>query len=109
MGRHYGEAVFVLSHFISSFPFVVAIAISSGTILYYMVNFHPGFSYYCYSCINLFLCIAVSEGCMLIVVALVSNLLMAIGIAAGVSVSKLLLEILSYKNKSLCIIYQSNM
>ncbi|KAH7511837.1 hypothetical protein FEM48_Zijuj12G0024800 [Ziziphus jujuba var. spinosa] len=97
LGRHYGEAVFVLSHFISSFPFVVAIAISSGTILYYMVNFHPGFSYYCYSCINLFLCIAVSEGCMLIVVALVSNLLMAIGIAAGVSVFMMMPSIIFRK------------
>lgn len=79
--------MFVLSNFISSLPFVVATAISSGTILYYMVNFHAGFSYYLYFCINLFLCIAVTEGCTLIVVAVVSNLLLAIGLAAGVTVS----------------------
>ncbi|KAF3441193.1 hypothetical protein FNV43_RR15105 [Rhamnella rubrinervis] len=85
LGRHYGEAMFVLSNFISSIPFVIATALSSGTILYYMVNFHAGFSYYFYFCINLFLCIAVTEGCTLIVVAAVSNLLLAIGIAAGVT------------------------
>lgn len=87
LGRHYGEAVFVLANFISSIPYVVAIAVSSGTILYYMVNFHAGFSCYFYFCINLFLCIAVTEGCTLVVVVVVSNLLLAIGIAAGVAVS----------------------
>ncbi|XP_038693212.1 ABC transporter G family member 15-like isoform X2 [Tripterygium wilfordii] len=37
----YGEAVYVVSHFISSLPFVVAISLSSATILNYMVKFHP--------------------------------------------------------------------
>ncbi|KAJ1429997.1 P-loop containing nucleoside triphosphate hydrolase [Sesbania bispinosa] len=87
-GRHYGEAIYVLSHFLSSLPFVFAITLSSGTTLYHMVKFHPGFSHYCYFTINLFLCISVAEGCMLFVAALVSNQLLAVGIAAGVTVRK---------------------
>ncbi|KAK7244556.1 hypothetical protein RIF29_39380 [Crotalaria pallida] len=85
-GRHYGEAVYVLSSFLSSFPFVLAITLSSGTILYRMMKFHPGFSHYCYFCINLLCCISATEGCMLLVAALVSNLVLAIGTAIGVIV-----------------------
>ncbi|KAJ1408943.1 P-loop containing nucleoside triphosphate hydrolase [Sesbania bispinosa] len=85
-GRHYGEAIYVLSHFLSSLPFVFAITLSSGTTLYHMVKFHPGFSHYCYFTINLFLCISVAESCMLFVAALMSNQLLAVGTAAGVTV-----------------------
>ncbi|KAL1351258.1 hypothetical protein AAHE18_06G083500 [Arachis hypogaea] len=89
-GRHYGEAIYVLSSFMSSLPFVVAISLTSGTILYHMVNFHPGFSHYCYFCINLFCSISVTEGSMLVVAALVSNQLLAIVTAAGVTVLMLM-------------------
>ncbi|XP_021281847.1 LOW QUALITY PROTEIN: ABC transporter G family member 15-like [Herrania umbratica] len=85
-GGHYGEAVYVPSNFLSTLPFVAAISISSGTILYYMVNLHRGLSHYCYLCINLLCCIAVAETCMLIVTILVPNLLMAIGASAGLAV-----------------------
>ncbi|TKY62630.1 ABC transporter G family member 15 [Spatholobus suberectus] len=83
--KHYGEAIFVLSHFLSSFPFVLAISLSSGTILYHMVNFHLGFSHYCYFCMNLFCCISVTEGCTLFAAALAPDLLVAMGTAAGVT------------------------
>ncbi|XWS59105.1 hypothetical protein CRYUN_Cryun08bG0093500 [Craigia yunnanensis] len=82
-GGHYGEAVYVLSNFLSSLPFVAAISISSGTILYYMVNFHRGFSQYWYLSINLFCRIAIKETFTLIVSTMVPNLLMSIGASAG--------------------------
>ncbi|XP_014495292.1 ABC transporter G family member 15-like [Vigna radiata var. radiata] len=85
-GKHYGEAIFVLSHFLSSLPFVLAISLSSGTILYHMVNFHPGFSHYCYFCMNIFCFISVTEGCTLLVAALLPDLLVALGTATGVIV-----------------------
>ncbi|OMP10610.1 ABC transporter-like protein [Corchorus olitorius] len=85
-GGHYGEAVYVLSNFLSSIPYVAAISISSGTILYYMVNLHPGLSRFCYLCLNLFCCIAVTETSMLIISTMVPNLLMAIGASAGLAV-----------------------
>ncbi|BBH07316.1 ABC-2 type transporter family protein [Prunus dulcis] len=72
LGGHYGDALFVLSNFLSSLPFVVAMAFSSGTILYYMVKFHSGFSHYLRHCLNRS--------------AVVPNLLMGIGAAAGVTV-----------------------
>ncbi|KAK7396232.1 hypothetical protein VNO78_17092 [Psophocarpus tetragonolobus] len=87
-GQHYGVAIFVMSHFLSSFPFVLAISLSSGTILYHMVNFHPGFSHYCYFCMNMFCFISITEGCILFVAALTPNLLVAVGAATGVTVSK---------------------
>lgn len=87
-GNHYGEAMFVLSHFLSSLPFVLAISLSSGTILYHMVNFHPGFSHYCYFCMNIFCLIAVTEGCTLFFAALAPDLLVAMGTATGAIVSK---------------------
>ncbi|KAK7285621.1 hypothetical protein RJT34_20397 [Clitoria ternatea] len=86
VGKHYGEDIYVVSQFLSSFPFLLAISLSSGTILYHMVNFHPGFSHYCYFCMNLFCCISVTEGCILFVAAFVPDLLAAIGAAAGVTV-----------------------
>ena len=87
LGGHYGEALFVLSNFLSSLPFIILMALSAGTCLYYMVKFHTGFSHYSYFCINLLCCIVVTEGSALIVAALVPNLLMGIGCAAALTVS----------------------
>ncbi|XP_057982256.1 ABC transporter G family member 15-like [Malania oleifera] len=81
---HYGEAVFVLSNLLSSFPFLFIISLSSGTILHYMVKFHPGFSHLAFFCINLLCCIAVVESCMMVTASLVPNLLMGIGTGVGV-------------------------
>jgi len=88
LGGDYGGAVLVLSNFFSSFPFLLAISLLSGTIIYYMVKFHPGFPHYAFFCINLFCCLSVIETCMMIVASLVPNVLMGIGIGTGVIVSK---------------------
>ncbi|KAK1576559.1 hypothetical protein Q3G72_014946 [Acer saccharum] len=81
---HYGEGVFVLSNFLSSFPFLVMLSTSSGTIIYYMVKFHPGISPHAYFCINLFCCISIVETCMMVVASLVPNVLMGIGVGTCV-------------------------
>lgn len=85
---HYGDGVFVLSNILSSFPFLVLTALFSGTIIYYMVQFHPGLSNFAFFCINLFCCLSVVEGCVMVVASLVPNVLMGIGIGTGVVVSK---------------------
>ncbi|BAT85244.1 hypothetical protein LR48_Vigan03g213400 [Vigna angularis] len=82
--RHYGEAVFVVSNIISSFPFLVLTSFSSGTIIYFMVQFHPGLTNYAFFCINLFCCLSVVECCIMAVASLVPNVLMGIGIGTGV-------------------------
>ncbi|XP_058199261.1 ABC transporter G family member 15-like [Rhododendron vialii] len=84
LNGYYGVAVFILSNFISSFPFMVAIAVSTGSITYFLVKFRPGFSYYLYFCTNLFLCISVIESCMMVVASLVPNFLMGIITGAGI-------------------------
>ncbi|KAK3217895.1 hypothetical protein Dsin_011865 [Dipteronia sinensis] len=77
---HYGEGVFVLSNFLSSFPFLVMLSTSSGTIVYYMVKLHPGILRHTYFCINLFCCISIVETIMMVVALLVPNVLMGIGV-----------------------------
>ncbi|KAA8528070.1 hypothetical protein F0562_035061 [Nyssa sinensis] len=84
LNGHYGVAVFILSNFISAFPFLVAVSLCSGTITYYMVKFRPGFSHYAFFCLNLFSCIAVVESLMMIVASLVPNFLMGIVTGAGI-------------------------
>ncbi|KAL6966562.1 ABC transporter G member 15 [Sarracenia purpurea var. burkii] len=83
LNGHYGVGVFILSNLISSFPFLVAISFSTGSITYYMVKFRPEFSHYLYFCCNLFLCIAVIESLMMVVASLVPHFLMGVIIGAG--------------------------
>ncbi|XP_050229972.1 ABC transporter G family member 15-like isoform X2 [Mercurialis annua] len=83
LGGHYGEAVFVLSNFFSSFPYLILIALCSGTTMYFMVKFRPGFSHYAFFCLNLFCCVSVIESIMMIVASLVPNVLMGIGTGTG--------------------------
>ncbi|GFQ05263.1 ABC transporter g family member 15 [Phtheirospermum japonicum] len=83
LNGYYGVGVFILSNFISSFPFLVVISAVSGTITFYMV-FRASFSQYVFFCLNLFGCIAMVESVMMIVAALVPNFLMGIITGAGV-------------------------
>ncbi|XP_074583387.1 ABC transporter G family member 15-like isoform X2 [Curcuma longa] len=80
---HYGVAVFILSNFLSSAPFLVAIALSSGAITWYMVKFRKGFSHFAYYTISLYGGIADIESLMMIVASLVPNYLMGIITGAG--------------------------
>uniref|UniRef100_A0A803P6Y3 ABC transporter G family member 15 n=1 Tax=Cannabis sativa TaxID=3483 RepID=A0A803P6Y3_CANSA len=84
--NHYGAAVVMISNFISSFPFLLVTAISTGTIIYEMVKLHPGFSHYFYFVLNLFCCLSVIETLMMLVASLVPNVLMGIGIGTGLIV-----------------------
>lgn len=84
LNGYYGVAVFILSNFFSSFPFLVAVSAITGTITFYMVKFRPGFSHYAFFCLNIFGCIAMVESVMMIVASLVPNFLMGIIAGAGV-------------------------
>ncbi|XP_027349230.1 ABC transporter G family member 15-like [Abrus precatorius] len=81
---HYGEAAFVLSNMISSFPFILVQSLFSGTIIYYMVQFHPGLVHCAFFCISLFCCLSVAECCFMIVASMVPNVLMGLGTGTGV-------------------------
>lgn len=84
LNGYYGVGVFILSNFLSSFPFLVAVSLVTGTITWYMVKFNHGFSRYAFYCLNLFGSIAVIESCMMIVAALVPNFLFGLVVGAGV-------------------------
>lgn len=83
---HYGVAVFILSNFLSSFPFLVGMAACSGTIVYFMVKFRKGFEHFAYFTISLYASVAVIESLMMIVASLVPNFLMGLITGAGIIV-----------------------
>ncbi|XP_061359630.1 ABC transporter G family member 15-like [Gastrolobium bilobum] len=83
LNGYYGIAVYILSNFLSSFPFVAVMSIASATITYYMVKFRPEFSHLLYICLDLIGCIAVVESSMMIIASLVPNFLMGVIIGAG--------------------------
>ncbi|XP_022153001.1 ABC transporter G family member 15-like [Momordica charantia] len=84
LNGYYGVTVFILSNFLSSFPFLVSISIVSGTITFFMVKYRPEFSRYMFFCLNIFGCISVIEGLMMVVASLVPNFLMGIITGAGI-------------------------
>ncbi|XP_043724889.1 ABC transporter G family member 15-like isoform X2 [Telopea speciosissima] len=84
LNGHYGNSVFILSNFLSSFPFLVAISIATGSITFYMVKFRSEFSHYVFFCLNLLGCISVIESLMMVVASLVPNFLMGIITGAGI-------------------------
>ncbi|CAI8617150.1 unnamed protein product [Vicia faba] len=83
LNGYYGIAAYVLSNFLSSFPFVAVMSFATGTITYNMVKFRPGFSHLLYICLDLLGCIAIVESSMMIIAALVPNFLMGLIIGAG--------------------------
>ncbi|KAF5725469.1 ABC transporter family protein [Tripterygium wilfordii] len=80
---HYGIGVYILSNFISSFPFLTVMSFATATITFYMVKFRPEFSHFVYICLDLTSSIAVVEGCMMTIASLVPNFLMGVIIGAG--------------------------
>lgn len=89
LNGHYGVGVFILSNFLSSFPFLAMMSLSTVTITYYMVKLHPGFLHYIYTYLDLLSSIAVIESCMMVVASLVPNFLMGLITGAGIIVSHL--------------------
>lgn len=84
LNGYYGVAAYTLSNFLSSFPFLVTIALITGTITFYLVKFRSEFSHYVFFCLNIFFCIAVIESLMMVVASLVPNYLMGIITGAGI-------------------------
>ncbi|CAH8373029.1 unnamed protein product [Eruca vesicaria subsp. sativa] len=83
MSGYYGVSVYILSNYISSFPFLVALSTITGTITYNLVKFRPGFSHYAFFCLNIFFSVSVIESLMMVVASLVPNFLMGLVTGAG--------------------------
>ncbi|KAG6629905.1 hypothetical protein I3843_14G118000 [Carya illinoinensis] len=83
LNGHYGIAVYILSNFLSSLPFVAVMSIATAAITYYMVKFRPEFSPFVFICLDLISSIAVIESTMMIIASLVPNFLMGVIVGAG--------------------------
>ncbi|KAK4803810.1 hypothetical protein SAY86_003627 [Trapa natans] len=84
LNGHYGVAPFVISNTISGMPFLVMITFISGTICYYMVRLHPGFTHYLFFVLCLYACVTVVESLMMVIATIIPNFLMGIIIGAGI-------------------------
>ncbi|KAH8498980.1 hypothetical protein Peur_074129 [Populus x canadensis] len=84
LNGYYGVTVFILSNYLSSFPFLVSIALLSGTICFYLVKFRSGFNHYAFFCLNIFGSISVIESLMMVIASLVPNFLMGLITGAGI-------------------------
>ncbi|CAL1409645.1 unnamed protein product [Linum trigynum] len=80
---HYGVGIYIMSNFISSFPYLALMSLSTASITYYMVKFRTEFSRFVYVCLLLISGIAAVESCMMAIASLVPNFLMGVIIGAG--------------------------
>ncbi|XP_020518123.1 ABC transporter G family member 3 isoform X2 [Amborella trichopoda] len=65
--QHSGALVFLLGHLLSSIPFLFLISISSSLLFYFLVGMRNEFSLFMYFVLNLFMCLLVNEGLMMVV------------------------------------------
>jgi hypothetical protein len=86
LNGHYGVAAFVISNTLSATPFLILICFLSGTICYFMVHLHPGFSHYIFFVLNLYASVTVVESLMMVIASVIPNFLMGIIIGAGIQV-----------------------
>lgn len=84
LNGHYGVAAFVISNTISAMPFLMMITFISGTICYFMVHLHPGFTHYLFFVLCLYASVTVVESLMMAIASIVPNFLMGIIIGAGI-------------------------
>ncbi|XP_057446503.1 ABC transporter G family member 11 [Lotus japonicus] len=84
LNGHYGVTAFVVSNTVSATPFLVLITFLSGTICYFMVRLHPGFSHYVFFVLCLYASVTVVESLMMAIASIVPNFLMGIIIGAGI-------------------------
>lgn len=83
LNGYYGVAVYTLSNFLSSLPFIILMCLATSSIITYMVKFQPSASHFFYNCLDLISAIATVESCMMMIASLVPNFLMGVMIGAG--------------------------
>ncbi|KAL6651697.1 hypothetical protein ACP70R_010622 [Stipagrostis hirtigluma subsp. patula] len=93
LNGHYGVAAFVISNTISATPFLILICFLSGTICYYMVRLHPGFSHYIFFVLNLYAGVTVVKSLVMAIASVIPNFLMGTKIGAGIQAGNELSEI----------------
>uniref|UniRef100_A0A0E0M966 ABC transporter domain-containing protein n=1 Tax=Oryza punctata TaxID=4537 RepID=A0A0E0M966_ORYPU len=84
LNGHYGVLAFVISNTISAMPFLILITFISGTMCYFMVHLHPGFTHYLFFVLCLYASVTVVESLMMAIASVIPNFLMGIIIGAGI-------------------------
>ncbi|XP_047062624.1 ABC transporter G family member 11-like isoform X2 [Lolium rigidum] len=84
LNGHYGVLAFVIANTLSAMPFLILICFMSGTVCYFMVRLHPGFSHYIFFVLNLYASVTVVESLMMAIASVIPNFLMGIIIGAGI-------------------------
>ncbi|XP_047044836.1 ABC transporter G family member 11-like [Lolium rigidum] len=84
MNGHYGVLAFVISNTLSAMPFLILITFLSGTLCYFMVHLHPGFTHYIFFVLCLYASVTVVESLMMAIASIIPNFLMGIIIGAGI-------------------------
>uniref|UniRef100_A0ACD5U6A6 Uncharacterized protein n=1 Tax=Avena sativa TaxID=4498 RepID=A0ACD5U6A6_AVESA len=84
MNGHYGVLAFVISNTLSAMPFLILITFLSGTLCYFMVRLHPGFTHYLFFVLCLYASVTVVESLMMAIASIIPNFLMGIIIGAGI-------------------------
>ncbi|XP_010537533.1 PREDICTED: ABC transporter G family member 11 [Tarenaya hassleriana] len=84
LNGHYGVFSFVLANTLSGMPFLIMITFISGTICYFMVGLHSGFTHYLFFVLCLYASVTVVESLMMAIASVVPNFLMGIIIGAGI-------------------------
>ncbi|EEE51200.1 hypothetical protein OsJ_32013 [Oryza sativa Japonica Group] len=84
LNGHYGVLAFVISNTISAMPFLILITFISGTMCYFMVRLHPGFTHYLFFVLCLYASVTVVESLMMAIASVIPNFLMGIIIGAGI-------------------------
>ncbi|MQL91996.1 hypothetical protein Taro_024611 [Colocasia esculenta] len=84
LNGHYGVAAFVVGNTVSAAPFLVLIALASGSICYFMARLHPGFTHYLFFVLCLYASVTVVESLMMAIASVVPNFLLGLMIGAGI-------------------------
>ncbi|XP_024387337.1 ABC transporter G family member 11 isoform X3 [Physcomitrium patens] len=85
LSGHYGVGAFVVGNTLASLPYLFLIALTSGTLTYFLVRLHSGFGHYAYFILMLFAALTCVESLMMAVSSVVGrNFLAGIVIGAGI-------------------------
>ncbi|KAL6639563.1 hypothetical protein ACP70R_023293 [Stipagrostis hirtigluma subsp. patula] len=83
LNGHYGATEFVISHTLSSTPYLGLISIIPGAIAYYLTGLQRGIDHFVYFAAVLWACTMLVEGLMMIVAAIVPDFLLGIITGSG--------------------------
>lgn len=84
LNGHYGVAAFAIANTLSSFPFLILIALIPGAVVYILGGLHPGLDRFCYFFLTLLGCLSAVEGLLMITASMVPDFLSGMMAGSGI-------------------------